>query len=134
MNAQLVWDEKMGFTATGDAGHTVKVDVGTDVGGSDSGSRPMELLLFGLGGCSGADVVSIMRKMHQDLEKLNISIKAERAPEHPKRFTDIHLIYRMAGKNLDPEKARHAIDLSQTKYCSVAGSLNAKITFELIIE
>ncbi len=134
MNAQMIWDGKMGFTASGNTGHLVKVDVDADVGGSDSGARPMELLLFGLGGCSGADVVSIMRKMHQDLGKLTISIIAEQAPEHPKRFTDIHMIYRMNGMNLDSEKAKHAIELSQTKYCSAAGSLNAKITFELIIE
>ncbi len=134
MNAQLIWDGKMGFTASGDTGHQVKVDTDSEVGGSDSGARPMEFLLFGLGGCSGADVVSIMRKMHQELEKLTISIRSERAPEHPKRFTDIHMIYRMSGKNLDFEKAKHAVELSQTKYCSAAGSLNAKITFELIIE
>lgn len=134
MNAQLIWDEKMGFKAIGNTGHMVKVDVDTDVGGLDSGPRPMEMLLFGLGGCTGADVVSILRKMQQDLQKLSISITAERAAEHPKRFTAIHLIYRMSGKNLDPEKIKHAIDLSQTKYCSAAGSLNAKITFEFIIE
>jgi Predicted redox protein, regulator of disulfide bond formation len=134
MNAQLIWDGKMGFTASGDTGHAVKVDVDTEVGGSDSGARPMEFLLFGLGGCSGADVVSIMRKMQQGLEKLTISISTERASEDPKRFTDIHMIYRMNGKNLDAERAKHAIELSLTKYCSAAGSLNAKITSELVIE
>ena len=134
INAELTWDGKMGFTARGNTGHEVKVDVDADVGGSDSGPRPMEFLLFGLGGCSGADVVSIMRKMHQELEKLTISIHAGQASEHPKRFTDVQMIYRMRGQNLDFEKAKHAIELSQTKYCSAAGSFNANITYELIIE
>ena len=68
-----------------------------------------------------------------DIETFTIEITGERAGEHPKRFTDIHMVYRLFGDNIDPEKAKRAIELSQTKYCSVAGSLDANITYELII-
>ena len=134
MHSKLEWDGKMGFQALGDSGHSVKVDVNTANGGQDSGARPMELVLHGLGGCSGADVVSILKKMKLDLKTLTMEITGERAEDHPKKFTNIHLLYRISGTNIDPEKAKRAIELSQTKYCSVAGSLSANITYELIIE
>lgn len=134
MHSKLNWDGKMGFLATGDSGHSLKVDVNIDNGGQDSGPRPMELILHGLGGCSGADVASILKKMKLDLKSLSIEITGERAEDHPKKFTAIHLVYRISGTNIDPEKAKRAVELSQTKYCSVAGSLNANITYELIIE
>ncbi len=88
----------------------------------------------GLGGCSGADVVSIIKKMKMNIETFSIEITGERAEEHPKKFTNIHMVYRISGSDIDPEKAKHAIELSHTKYCSVAGSLNAIITYEMIIE
>ncbi len=134
MNSKLSWDGKMGFSACGDSGHLVKIDVNTENGGQDSGARPMELILHGLGGCSGADVVSIIKKMKMDLQSLTIEITGKRAEDHPRRFTDIHLIYRFSGTDIDPEKAKRAIELSHTKYCSVAGSLNANLTYELVIE
>jgi putative redox protein len=134
LQSTLIWDKKMGFTATGDSGHQIRIDLGTDVGGLDAGARPMELLLHGLGGCTGADVVSILNKMQIELQRFSIEIKGERAPENPKKFKDIHMVYRMYGPNIDRDRAYHAIELSQTKYCSVAASLNAKITFELTIE
>lgn len=134
MHSKLDWDGSMGFSAIGDSGHLVKVDINTEKGGQDSGARPMELILHGLGACSGADVVSIIKKMKMDLKALVIEITGERAEDYPKRFTDIHMIYRLSGNRIDPEKAKHAIELSHTKYCSVAGSLNSNITYELIIE
>lgn len=134
MHARLNWDGKMGFLAIGDSGHSLKVDVNIDNGGQDSGPRPMELILHGLGGCSGADVVAILKKMQQEIKTLTIEITGERAEEHPKKFTKIHLVYRVSGNNIDPEKVKRAIELSLTKYCPVAGSLNAAITSELIIE
>ncbi len=134
MNSKLDWDGKMGFLAYGDSERSVKVDVGTDNGGQDSGARPMELILHGLGGCSGADVVSIIKKMKMELKNLTIEITGQRAEEHPKKFTDIHMVYRFSGTDIDLEKVKRAVELSHTKYCSVAASLNANLTYELIIE
>ncbi|TCL64728.1 putative redox protein [Hydrogenispora ethanolica] len=134
MKANLSWDGKMGFTATGDSGHAIKMDVSAEAGGSDSGVRPLELLLHALGGCSGADVASILRKMQQKVEKFSIELDGTRAEEHPKRITQVHMIFRVAGHDIDPERVRHAVELSLTKYCSVAASLNATITHEVIVE
>jgi putative redox protein len=133
LHSELIWDQKMGFTATGDSGHQTIIDVGVTEGGLDAGTRPMELILHGLGGCTGADVVSILHKMQIDLQGFIIEITGERAPDHPKKYTQIHLVFKMSGPNIDYDKAYHAIELSQTKYCSVAASLNAKITYELVI-
>ncbi|HBE77557.1 MAG TPA: peroxiredoxin [Firmicutes bacterium] len=134
MQSKLIWNNQMGFSAAGESGHLIIMDADTANGGAGQGLRPMELLLHGLGGCTGMDVVSILKKMQIDLENFSIEINAERAPEHPKRFTNIHLIFKMSGPNINRDKAYHAIELSQTKYCSVAASLNAKISYELIIE
>ena len=134
MHSRLVWDGSMGFTAGGDSGHKIKVDVSHETGGRDEGPRPVELVLFGLGGCSGADVVAILRKMQVDFTKMEIEIFAERAEEHPKRFTDIKIRYRLAGQDLDTAKVKRAIELSLEKYCSVAASLNANIGYEMEIE
>jgi putative redox protein len=124
----------MGFTATGNSGHQIIIDIGTAEGGLDAGARPMELILHGLGGCTGVDVVSILQKMQIELQNFTIEITGERAPEHPKKYTRIHLVFKMSGPNIDYDKAYHAIELSQSKYCSVAASLNAEITYELVIE
>jgi putative redox protein len=133
VEAKLQWDRKMGFTASAASGHTVKIDVSTEVGGADSGPRPTELLLFGLGGCSGYDIVAILQKMRVDLEDFAIEITAQRAPEHPRKFTAIDIVYRLAGKDIDPVKANRAAELSLTKYCSVAATLNAEITYRVVI-
>lgn len=133
MHSHLVWDGHMGFLANGDSGHVVKIDVAVEVGGLDEAARPMELVLHGLGGCTGADVVSILGKMQVDFSKMEISIDAERADEHPKRFTKIVLTYRFWGSAIDPEKVKRAIELSQTKYCSVAASLNAEIGYKFVL-
>jgi putative redox protein len=133
MNAILNWDGAMGFECAGGSGHKIKTDVDVAVGGKDSGARPMELLLFALGGCAGADVVDISRKMKQPLEKLIIELEGERADEHPKRFTRIHMIFRAYGKSLNLERIEHAVELSQTKYCSVSATLNCPVSSEVIL-
>lgn len=124
----------MGFLAVGDSGHRVQMDAGVPEGGSDSGPRPMELLLHALGGCTGMDVVSILKKMQIDLKDFTIEITGERAPEHPKKYTHIHLTFKTFGSNIDRNKVIRAVELSQSKYCSVAASLNAEITYEILTE
>lgn len=134
MHSHLIWDGNMGFTATGESGHPVRVDVSRESGGSDEGARPVELVLFGLGGCTGADVVSILRKMQVNFRKMEMDVQAERAAEHPKRFTEIKLVYRLWGEGIDLEKVKRAIELSLEKYCSVAASLNAAIEYGVEIK
>ena len=106
-----------------------------DSGGTD-GPGAMATLLVAVAGCSGADVVSILKKMQVELERCDITVTGRRAAEHPKRYLDLQLMFRLAGAGLDEAKARRAIDLSIAKYCSVIHSLNPDIpvSYELALE
>ncbi|UOF92100.1 OsmC family protein [Fodinisporobacter ferrooxydans] len=133
MNVQVTWQGKRRFEAQGASGHKVVIDAKPEVGGEDAGPRPMELLLMGLGGCTGIDITIILEKMRYTIENFAVEIQGERADQDPKRFTKIQMHYRLDGKDIPPEKVKRAIQLSAEKYCSAASSLNAAFvhTFEL---
>ncbi len=120
----------MSFTGTTDSGHAITLDAEALHGGADRGPRPMELLLIGLGGCTGMDVVSILRKMRKNIVSFKINISAERAAEHPKVYTDIVLEYIVEG-DMEEKDVEKAIVLSQERYCSASAMLgkSAKITY-----
>lgn len=101
----------------------------------ENAPRPMELLLISLSGCTGIDVVEILKKMKVPYEKLEVLVDGKRANEHPRRYESIKIIYRFYGKNLLEyrEKIERAVLLSQEKYCSVKASLNSDITHEIEI-
>jgi putative redox protein len=120
MHATIRWHGNVHFTATADSGHTVPLDGPPDAGGENRGSRPMELVLMGLGGCSSFDVVNILRKARQDVVDCVTELEAERAPDVPQVFTRIHLHFKVSGRNLDPAKVARAVSLSADKYCSAS--------------
>lgn len=97
---------------------------------------PMHQLLLAVGTCSGSDVVLILEKMRVTLTTFSIEVEGVRRAEDPKRYTAIHLKYRLAGAGLDETKARRAIDLSIERYCSVIHSLNPDIPirYDLVLE
>ena len=112
-----------GFEATDASGHTVRMDTSPDGGGDDFGVRPMQILLMGLGGCSGIDVVSILKKQRQTIDGFSMKIEGEREPGAiPSLWKEVNIIFELTG-NIDPEKARKACELSVEKYCSVAETL-----------
>jgi len=113
----------MAFRAVTETGHEVVMDAAPEVGGTDTGPRPMELLLVGLGGCTGMDVISMLRKMRQDVTDYEIEISGERATEHPKVYTSIRVEHIVRGRGLNPESIRRAVELSATRYCSAAAML-----------
>lgn len=115
----------MQFVGTSASGHAVVMDAPTDVGGTDTGPTPMEMVLVALGGCTGMDVVSILRKMQVPFTRFEMAIQGERAPEYPKNFTKIQIVYKVWG-DVPEEKVKRAIDLSLEKYCSVSNSLKPK--------
>ena len=123
--AELTWVEDMQFVAAGDSGHAVVLDAGEDSGGHDSGVRPMELVLLGVMGCTAMDVISILKKKRQPVAKLKILATAERAAEHPRYFTKIHLEYVAYGA-VEPEALARSIQLSEEKYCSAIATVNGK--------
>lgn len=130
MNTTIKWLGKMAFTAKSDSNHWIPMDASPEVGGENGGSRPLELLLQGLGGCTGMDVVSILQKKRVALTDFAMEIQAERAEEHPKVFTKIHLKYIFYGKDIKSKDVEHAIELSEMKYCSASAMLRhtAEIT------
>lgn len=114
-----------GITMVGksESGHWVTMDGPVKFGGADAGVRPMELFLIGLGGCTGMDVLSILAKKRVKLNDFEIEINADRAPEHPKVYTKIHLKYIFYGNNIPVEAVERAIELSETIYCSASEML-----------
>lgn len=114
-----------GFEAKDAFGHTVRMDSSTESGGEDFGIRPMQMLLMGLGGCSGIDVISILKKQRQPIEGYKMAIEGHRENgKEPALWTNVHVIFELTGQ-IDPEKAKKACELSMDKYCSVAATLRA---------
>jgi putative redox protein len=112
-----------GFEARDANGHTVKIDTSPETGGENFGVRPMQLLLMGLGGCSGIDVLSILRKQRQQVEHFVIRIEGEReAGSDPSLWKEVNIVFELGGA-IDRDKAEKACALSMDKYCSVAQTL-----------
>lgn len=122
--------------ATNKDGAVLSMDGSPAVGGVNAGMRPMQALLSSLGGCSGIDVIDILKKQKQDLQNFSIEINGQREDKPaPSVFTDIHVHFTLSG-NLDESKVKRAVDLSMTRYCSVARILEktAKISYSFTIE
>ncbi|MCF8261713.1 MAG: OsmC family protein [Melioribacteraceae bacterium] len=123
-------DKNFHFEASGVSNVKVNIDGAESIGGSNSGARPMELILMGLGGCSAIDILSILRKQKIEPTSFEIEINAVRREKIPSIFTKIEVVYKVTGE-VDESKLKRAIDLSVEKYCSVSEILNktADITY-----
>jgi putative redox protein len=136
MKARIKWVE--GRTFIGDSGSGHKIVLGTAFGpeGRSPGPSPMELVLIGMGGCSGYDVVHILEKGREPIEDVTVELEAERAQQEPKVFTRIHMHFVVKGRGLALEKIERAIALSVEKYCSASAMIakTATIThdFEVV--
>jgi len=120
-NATLV--HGMQFQGTTSSGHTLIMDADDTSGGQNKGFRPMELLLVGFGGCSGMDVISILRKKRQKVTALEVNVKGEQTEDYPKIYKEVHIEYVVKGKAVEKEAVERAISLSLEKYCSVGATL-----------
>lgn len=123
IQATVILNTAMEFRGTASSGHTIVMDADEKAGGGNAGFRPMELLLVGFGGCSGMDVVSILRKKRQQITGLEINVKGEKVDSYPKVYKDVHIEYVVKGKTVDKEAVERAINLSLEKYCSVGATL-----------
>ena len=136
MNISVNWVDGLLMVGKSDSGHTITMDGPPESGGENLGVRPMEMLLLGVAGCTMIDVVTTLKKMRQDLSHLETKISAERATDHPKVFTNIHIQFILKGQNLDEKKVDKAITLSAEKYCSASIMLGETATishdFEVI--
>ena len=118
MEARVKLLENVCFVGETGSGHALVMDGAPEGGGRNLGPRPMELLLVGAGGCTGYDVVTILRNSKQDVAGCEVKVTAERAASDPKVFTRIHLHFVVSGRGLLPGRVEHAIRLSAEKYCS----------------
>lgn len=113
----------MAFDATADTGQTVRIDTTIEGGGLGSGMNPKKMLLGALNGCSGMDVVEILKKMKVAFTVFEIEAEAEQTDEHPKVFTHINMVYRIDAAPEDLDKVNRAVALSQDKYCGISAML-----------
>ncbi|HTY35769.1 MAG TPA: OsmC family protein [Bacteroidota bacterium] len=113
------------FVAKGNSNHWVVMDGSTEFGGSAAGSTPKELLLMALAGCTSSDVVPILKKKRAPLQDFEVHVKGIEREEHPRIFTEIHVEYVFYGDGINPADVERAIELSDTKYCSVSAILKA---------
>jgi putative redox protein len=123
IEAKVTLVKDMQFTGKATSGHTLTMDADETAGGSNTGFRPMELLLVGFGGCSGMDVISILRKKRQHVTGLEINVKGEKTDTNPKIYKEVHIEYVVKGKGVEKEAVERAIALSLEKYCSVGATL-----------
>jgi putative redox protein len=136
VKARIKWIEGVSFVAETESGHAIVVDGSPAAGGRNLGARPMELVLAGTAACTAFDVVWILKKARQAVSDCTVEAEAARAPDDPKVFTRIHLVYRVAGAGLDRAQVERAVKLSKEKYCSATLMLakTAEITFEIAVE
>ena len=136
MKTRVKWIDGMAFMGESGTGHALVMDGAPEYGGRNLGPRPMELLLLGLGGCTAFDVVMILQKGRQPIEDCQVEIEAERAEDHPKVFTKVHMRYLVKGRGLSADAVHRAVELSVDKYCSATHVINktAAMTHEVVIE
>ncbi len=108
----------------------IHMDATGSVGGQGEGARPQSLMLVSLAGCTGMDVISILRKKRQDVTGFEVTVRAETADEHPKVYTHIWVTYTVTGHDIDPAAVERSIELSMGKYCPVAGMLRQIVPIE----
>ena len=129
--AKVTYTSGLQFVGEADSGSAIVMDGDTQFGGRNTGPRPMELLLMGIGGCSGMDVISILKKKKEKVTGLEINVDGKKTKEYPQKFTDIDIEFIVRGRGVSEEAVKRAVQLSMDKYCSVKATLegSAQITF-----
>ncbi|MDD3080513.1 MAG: OsmC family protein [Paludibacter sp.] len=117
-------------------GHKITMDAPVNSGGQNSGPGPKTLQLVALSGCTGMDVVSILKKMRVDFKNVEIEVQGDVSDEHPKQYTQMHVIYTFTGKNLPIDKVQKAVRMSEETYCGVEALYKKaiKVTSEIILK
>lgn len=132
METQVEWQGDMQFDAQIEK-HRIIMDTSEKGGGHDRGASPKSLLLAGLAGCTGMDVMHILKKMRVNLDTFSMHVTGDVAEDHPRYFTKIHLVYNFTGTDVDKSKVERAVQLSQEKYCAVSHMLkqSAELTHDI---
>ncbi len=135
MKTVVKWIDGMMMVGESASGHAIVMDGPEALGGNNLGIRPMEMLLLGMGGCTTVDVVSTLKKMREQVYNCRVELSAERATDHPKVFTHIHMHFIIEGDHLNEKKIAKAVSLSADKYCSASIMLGktASVTHDFSI-
>ena len=128
----MFWTDKIAFE-TDIRGHKIIVDANIESGGSDLGPPPKRLMLAALGGCTGMDVIMILKKMKVVPEALNVIVEADVTEEHPQHYSKMKVIFQFKGKDLPMDKLEKAVHLSETKYCGVTAVYRKAMEMEIEI-
>lgn len=136
MHVSVKWIDGVSFVGESETGHAVVMDGAPENGGRNTGMRPMEMLLIGMGGCTSFDVVAILKKARQPIVNCVAEIDAVRAEEIPKVFTKIHVHFVVTGDNLNETQVERAVKLSAEKYCSASIMLSksVEITYDFEVK
>lgn len=119
------------FVGESPSGHAIVTSFAHD---HVTAPTPMELLLISLGGCTGADVIGILEKKRQHVSGYEIEVRGVRREEHPRIYTEIEVVHRLRGRALEANAVAHAIELSESKYCSVSAMLGASAAIKMRYE
>lgn len=131
-DAKVIWKNNLQFEGSAKSGFNIPLDTSLADGGGN-GFTPMELLLVGLAGCTGMDVISILKKKQQDVTAFEVAVHGDRASDHPHIYTHITVEYKLTGRNISLAAVDRAIELSETKYCSVHAMLSRAAVIDHIV-
>lgn len=131
--ATLTWTGN-GYVFDGNTGSGINLQIGTDEEGNRVGAGPKELVCLALGSCAGSNLTSLMKKMRQQVERIEIAVEAEVADTDPRVFTQVLTSYRLYGKAIDPQKVKKALDYIEEKYCGVLHMVNKTAKTEYVFE
>jgi len=134
MRARVKWLDEVSFEAESGSGHKLILDGAPEHGGQNSGLRPMEAILIGVGACSAFDVVSILKKARQPVSDCVVELEADRAEQPPKVFTRVRMRFVVSGKGLRPAAVERAVALSAEKYCSATAMLRPTVDIRHEVE
>lgn len=132
MKTTTKWADGLQFNMTNAIGTEMIMDARKEIGGGEKGVTPMEAILGGLAGCMGMDVVTILRPQKDKIQLLEFETDGNQNQEKPNFFTDIHTTVRVEG-DIKADRIWRAVRLSDEKYCSVANSLKANLTYSVIL-
>ena len=122
------WDGGMRFTATTEEGDSLTMDTDAEGGGEGNGFRPVKLVLVGLGGCTGMDIVWILKRQRQEVTGLEMNVTGTRRKRDPRYYEDVQIEYVVRGRNLRESAVKRAIELSEQKYCSIRGIFRPEVS------
>ena len=138
MKIEMNWAGGMKFDSVSTFGHKISTDVAVEHGGTSQGYKPTELILYGVAGCAGVDVVRLMKKQRQEMTSLKIEVTAHQQDDYPKPFHTFEIKFIATGKNLEEKRLVKAINMSEEKYCVVSQTMkeSAKVisSYEIINE